>query len=143
MNYSKSIARPSIRELYDAAIVDNEFRTFIYGNSDLQIAYVNNYDLRVESYLETGDNFTISGFYKQFRNHIEMGFGNVGITWENIKKSHIIGLELEGKKQITKQLEWRANVTLIQSESQFIRRDFRLVDGKKFYEPIEIGRAHV
>jgi outer membrane receptor for ferrienterochelin and colicin len=93
--------------------------------------------VRLESYLESGDNFTISGFYKRFKNHIEMGFGNVGITWENIKDSRILGIELEGKKRITDQLEWRTNVTFIQSQSQFIRRDFRLVDGRKYYEPID------
>jgi hypothetical protein len=137
MNYSRSIARPSIRELYDAAIVDNEFRTFIYGNSDLKIAYINNFDLRLESYFESGDNITLSGFYKKFTNHIEMGFGNVGITWENIQNSYVVGCEFEGKKEITDQLEFRANVTLIKSQSEFIRRDFQLIEGRKYYEPID------
>jgi outer membrane receptor protein involved in Fe transport len=84
LNYSRSLARPSIRELNDAAILDNEFRQFIYGNSDLKIAEVTNYDFRAETYFRNGDNLSASLFYKDFTNHIEMGFGNVGITWENV-----------------------------------------------------------
>jgi outer membrane receptor protein involved in Fe transport len=137
LNYSQSVARPSIRELNDAAILDNEFRQFIYGNSDLKVAEITNYDFRTEAYFKNGDNVSMSLFYKDFKNHIEMGFGNVGITWENVPESNVIGVELEGKKDIGKSLEFRGNVTLVRSESQFIRKDFSIVDGKKFYIPID------
>jgi outer membrane receptor protein involved in Fe transport len=137
LNYSKSLARPSIRELNDAAILDNEFRQFIYGNSDLKIAEVTNYDLRLESYFKNGDNVSASLFYKDFTNHIEMGFGNVGITWENVPESSVIGVELEGKKDIGDHLEFRGNLTWVKSESQFVRKDFSIVDGRKFYLPID------
>ncbi len=133
LNYSQSLARPSIRELSDAAILDNEFRTLIYGNSDLKMVQIKNYDFRAESYFKNGDNLSLSLFYKDFKNHIEMGFGSAGITWENIAKSHVAGIELEGKKQLGKFFEWRTNVTLVKSEAQFIRRDLTLVDGHKVY----------
>jgi TonB-dependent Receptor Plug Domain/CarboxypepD_reg-like domain len=136
-NYSHSLARPSIRELNDAAILDNEFRQFIYGNSDLQIARITNYDFRAESFFNNGDNVSVSLFYKDFKNHIEMGFGNVGITWDNVPKSNVVGVELEGKKAIGKHLEFRGNVTLVKSESQFVRKDFSIIEGKKFYLPID------
>jgi hypothetical protein len=136
-NYSQSLARPSIRELNDAAIVDNEFRTFIYGNSDLKIAQIQNYDFRGETFFANGDNVSVSLFYKDFKNHIEMGFGNIGVTWENIPESSVKGIEFEGRKKITSQLDLRANVTLVNSESKFIRRDFQLVNGEKFYVPID------
>jgi outer membrane receptor protein involved in Fe transport len=139
LNYSQSLARPSIRELNDAAIVDNEFRTFIYGNSDLKIARVNNYDARVESYFTNGDNLSLSLFYKDFKNHIEMGFGNTGITWENVPESNVVGLELEGKVDISNSFEIRGNLTLVKSESQFIRRDFIVdkVTYERVYTPID------
>jgi hypothetical protein len=137
LNYSQSLARPSIRELNDAAILDNEFRQFIYGNSDLKVAEITNYDFRTEAYFKNGDNVSMSLFYKDFKNHIEMGFGNVGITWENVPESNVVGVELEGKKDIGKSLEFRGNVTLVRSESQFVRKDFSIVDGKKFYLPID------
>jgi len=137
LNYSQSLARPSIRELNDAAILDNEFRQFIYGNSDLKVAEITNYDFRTEAYFKNGDNVSMSLFYKDFKNHIEMGFGNVGITWENVPESNVVGVEFEGKKDIGKSLEFRGNVTLVRSESQFVRKDFSIVDGKKFYTPID------
>jgi outer membrane receptor protein involved in Fe transport len=133
LNYSQSLARPSIRELSDAAILDNEFRTLIYGNSDLKMVQIKNYDFRAESYFKNGDNVSVSLFYKDFKNHIEMGFGSAGITWENIAKSHVAGIEFEGKKQLGKFFEWRTNVTLVKSQAQFIRRDLTLVDGQKVY----------
>jgi hypothetical protein len=132
-NYSQTLARPSIREMSDAAILDNEFRTLIYGNSELKMVQIQNFDFRGESYFKNGDNVSVSLFYKDFKNHIEMGFGSAGITWENIAQSNVKGLEFEGKKQLGKNFEFRSNVTLVKSEAQFIRRDMTLVDGKKVY----------
>jgi hypothetical protein len=136
LNYSQSVARPSIRELNDAAIYDNEFRTLIYGNSDLQMAHISNYDMRLERYAGTGDNISVSLFYKDFTNHIEMGFGSVGITWENIQHSSVRGLELEGKKQLGN-FEFRSNLTLVKSQAQFVRRDFQVIDGIKVYSIVD------
>lgn len=136
-NYSESLARPSIRELSDATILDNEFRNFIYGNSDLQMVRVSNYDVRGEAFFNNGDNLSVSLFYKDFENHIEMGFGSIGITWENIPNSNVLGVEFEGKKDLGKYLEFRGNVTLVKSESQFIRRDFSIIDGVKYYVPLD------
>lgn len=136
-NYSQTLARPSIRELSDAAILDNEFRTLIYGNSELKMVDIKNYDFRGESYFKNGDNVSVSLFYKDFKNHIEMGFGSAGITWENIAKSHVMGLEFEGKKQLGKHFEFRSNVTLVKSEAEFVRRDLTLVDGKKVYTVLD------
>ena len=136
-NYSQSVARPSIRELSDAAIYDNEFRTLIYGNSDLKLVNITNYDFRGEVYFSNGDNVSASVFYKDFRNHIEMGFGGAGITWDNIDQSTVRGIELEGKKQIGRNFEFRANLTLVKSEAQFIRKDLQIIDGIKVYTIID------
>jgi hypothetical protein len=136
-NYSQSVARPSIRELSDAAIYDNEFRTLIYGNSDLTLVNITNYDFRGEVYFANGDNVSASVFYKDFRNHIEMGFGGAGITWDNIDQSTVRGIELEGKKQIGRNFEFRANLTLVKSEAQFIRKDLQIIDGIKVYTIID------
>jgi hypothetical protein len=136
-NYSQSLARPSIRELSDAAIYDNEFRTLIYGNSDLKLVNITNYDFRGEVYFANGDNVSGSVFYKDFRNHIEMGFGGAGITWDNIEKSTVRGIEIEGKKQLGKNFEFRANLTLVKSEAEFVRKDLQIIDGIKVYTVID------
>jgi len=136
-NYSQTIARPSIRELNDVAVFDNEFRTLIYGNSDLKTVHVKNYDFRAESYFNNGDNVSVSLFYKDFTNHIEMGFGNSGITWQNIENSNVVGFEFEGKKKITKFFDIKANVTLVNSQSEFVRKSMTVIDGAKIYTPID------
>lgn len=137
LNYSQSVARPSIRELSDAAIFDNEFRTLIYGNSDLKMVHIANYDFRGETYFANGDNISVSIFYKDFSNHIEMGFGSSGITWDNIDHSTVRGVELEGKKQLGQHFEFRANLTLVKSQAQFVRKDLQIIDGKKVYTIID------
>jgi hypothetical protein len=137
MSFSQNLARPSIRELSDAAIFDNEFRTLIYGNSDLKTAQILNYDVRFETYFNMDDNVSISAFYKDFHNHIEMGFGSSGITWENIDQSTVRGIEIEGSKNIWKGLSIKANATFVKSEAQFVRRDFQVVEGIKIYTPID------
>jgi hypothetical protein len=137
LNYSQSVARPSIRELSDAAIFDNEFRTLIYGNSDLKMVHITNYDFRGETYFANGDNISVSLFYKDFRNHIEMGFGSSGITWDNIDRSTVKGVEFEGKKQLGKHFDLRANLTLVQSRAQFVRKDMQIIDGVKVFNIVD------
>jgi hypothetical protein len=137
LNYSSTLARPSIRELSDAAIFDNEFRTLIYGNSDLKMVRTYNYDFRAETFLPNGDNLSVSLFHKDFRNHIELGFGSAGITWQNISRAYAQGLELEGHKVISKHFDFRANVTFVKSQERFIRQDFQVIDGIKVFSPLD------
>jgi hypothetical protein len=139
LNYSQTVARPSLRELNDAAVFDNEFRSKIFGNSNLQTAQIKNYDFRAESYFKNGDNVSVSLFFKDFKNHIEMSFvPALGITWNNVGRSYVRGIELEGKKSLGKHFELRANVTLAQSNSQVIRKVFKIEsDGSTTYIPID------
>jgi outer membrane receptor protein involved in Fe transport len=120
MNYSKTVARPSLRELSDNAYFDYEIDQVVYGNSLLKIVEINNYDLRLESYFKSGDNLSLSLFYKDFKNHIEMAdFGQYLIWINNTNKAWVKGIELEGKKNIAEWLEFRANITLVDSRSAF------------------------
>ncbi len=136
-NFSQTIARPSIRELNDAAVFDNEFRTLIYGNSDLKLVNINNYDFRAESYFKNKDQISVSLFHKDFTNHIEMGFGSAGITWQNIDKSIAQGIEFEGKKNFGKVVSFNTNITLVKSLSSFIRKDMQIVNGIKQFTNLD------
>jgi outer membrane receptor protein involved in Fe transport len=136
INYSQTVARPSVRELSDIAVFDFEFRTAVFGNSNLKIVNIDNYDLRLESYFKNGDDASISLYYKNFRNHIEL-INSGGVTWQNVDKSRIYGIELEGKKVITKNLDFRANLTLSKSETEYIRTRFEIDGGVKNYIPLD------
>lgn len=136
-NVSQTLARPSFRELYDGAVYDYEFRSLIYGNSSLKPVQITNFDFRGESYFKNGDNVSVSLFYKDFKNHIEMGFQVDGITWENIKNSNVKGIEVEFKKKVGKTFELRSNITLVKSTSEFVVRTLEIVDGIKVFTPVD------
>ena len=120
LNYSKTVARPSIRELSDNAYFDYEINKVVYGNSLLKMVQIDNYDLRLESYFKSGDNISVSLFYKEFKNHIEVADYGQYLIWVNNENiSWAKGIEIEGKKNIAKWLEFRANVTLVDSRSAF------------------------
>jgi len=62
---------------------------------------INNYDMRLESYFKSGDDISLSLFYKEFRNHIEIAdFGQYLIWINNENKSWVKGIELEGKRAL-------------------------------------------
>jgi TonB-dependent receptor len=141
LNYAQSLARPSIRELSDIAGYDYELRAPVFGNSDLKPVSIHNYDFRAETL--TPDNFSasVSLFYKNFRNHIEL-INNGGYTWQNVDKSWVAGLELEGRKNIIKNIELGTNITLVKSETNYVRSRFNLVNGIKEYVPVDtLSRA--
>lgn len=118
VNFSQSIARPSFRELSSLSQFDYELIARVRGNRELQVTNINNYDLRLESYFKSGTNLSISFFYKTFKNHIELIQAEGGVfTWQNADQSRVFGLEIEGKKDLTKSLELRGNLTLIDSET--------------------------
>lgn len=137
VNYSQTVARPSIRELSDVAVFDYEFKSFVFGNSDLKMVRINNYDMRVESYFSSGENVSVSLFYKDFKNHIEL-VNSGGYTWHNVDKSHVTGFELEGKKKLTKHVDFGANLTVAASLTEFVRTRLEIEgSGVKNYIPVD------
>lgn len=120
LNYSKTLARPSLREYSESIVYDFELRTDVFGNADLKLVSVDNYDLRLEKYFANGDNISASVFYKNFKNHIEVVYLNSGLSWSNTLGSIVQGLEFEGKKKLGKNFEFSANVSLVKSKSTVI-----------------------
>lgn len=122
LNYAKTVARPSIRELTDISSGDYELNAQITGNPELKMVRINNYDVRLEYSVKTGDNISINFFYKDFKNHIELtDLGHLGNKWLNDpNKSWLRGVEFEGKKALIKNLELRANIALVKSLSTYI-----------------------
>jgi len=135
-NYSKTVARPSIRELSEIFVYDFELRAPVFGNSDLKMVEIDNYDIRLENYFKSGDNLSVSFFYKNFKNHIELVNANIGYSWQNVDHSKAMGIELEGKKQLFKNLEFRSNITITKSASEFVQTLLQLNNGVKTYVPI-------
>ncbi len=128
-NYSRTTAYPSIREITENNILDFELRSTVFGNSTLKPADVDNFDLRWEGYFKNASSISVSAFYKKFKNHIELLNFNDANTWTNVDDSYVVGLEVEGVKKLTKNLEIRANVAVIESETNVILKSRKDVDG--------------
>jgi TonB-dependent receptor len=142
LNYSKSVARPSIRELSESAVYDYEVKDIVFGNSDLEMVKINNYDLRIERYFESGLNLSSSLFYKDFKDHIELVRTSQGFTWQNVDQSSVYGVEFEGGATVFGNLDLQANVTLVKSETEFIAQNLIVTDGIKDYYPVDtVSRA--
>lgn len=137
VNYSETVARPSLRELSEVFILDFELRVPVFGNADLKMVNIRNYDIRLENYFKSGDNVSLSLFYKDFKNHIELTNSNFGFSWQNVDKSMASGIEIEGRKKIIKNLEFRANLTFTNSRTEFTQTVLQLNNGVKSYLPIE------
>jgi hypothetical protein len=52
----------------------------------------------------------------------------------------VAGIELEGRKKLGKRLEVRANLSLIHSETEFVRKRLDLSEGVKTYYPLDTLR---
>jgi len=103
LTYSRTLARPSFREIAPFAsfdfVGDNVFR----GNPNLERTIIQNADARWEWFLSPGELVAVSGFYKHFQNPIERVFENVNydMTLENVGQAQLVGAEFEWKKRLS------------------------------------------
>ena len=137
LNYSQTLARPSIREYSETIMRDFELNADVFGNADLKMVEINNYDFRFESFFKSKDNISASFFYKDFKNHIELISSNLGFSWTNAEESRVLGIELEGRKQLAKGLEFRANISFVDSRTKIIEKQLNIENGIKTWTPID------
>ncbi len=138
LNYSRSIARPSIREYTESIVRDFELNDDVFGNADLKFVEIDNYDFRYENYLHAGNYFSVSLFYKNFKNHIELTSSNFGFTWSNAGKSNVYGIELEGRVKLGTNFELRSNISAVKSYTQVEDRRLTIENGVKSWLVIGI-----
>ncbi len=97
-SFSQTINRPDLREISPAPYLDAENRFEYIGNPDLQIAEINNYDLRWEWYHGGSDNIQLALFYKEFTAPIEetllLKGSDVVRTYANAEQAELYGVEL-------------------------------------------------
>lgn len=118
LNYNKSIARPSIREISTYYAYDYSLGTYVWGNPELKMTRIDNYDLRFESFFISGDFLSMSFFYKRFENHIEANNDRGYYTWQNANLGEAYGIELEIRKQFLKDFELSGNLSRIFSQTE-------------------------
>lgn len=102
--YSRTLARPSFRELAPFTSFDVEGGYAFVGNPDLKRTLADNVDLRWEFYPSSRELISVSAFYKNFTNPIERTFNpkatNPELTYRNVDQAFLVGMELELRKSL-------------------------------------------
>lgn len=144
--YSRTIARPSFKELSFAQILDPVSDRIFNGglfaigewDGNLRETYINNIDLRWEKYMGLNEMFSASLFYKSFQDPIELVRIQVQQTSSefqprNVGDGEVYGAEFEIRKSLgfisesIRHFGISTNVTLVRSvidmtEQEFIAR---------------------
>jgi outer membrane receptor protein involved in Fe transport len=117
--YGTTVNRPEFRELAPFTYYDFVFDVARRGNKDIKVASIQNFDIRYEFYPSSGEMITIGAFYKKFKNPIEAAVfyngSTVAFTVANSESAYSQGVELEVRKNITKNLMGVFNTSLIYS----------------------------
>ena len=102
---SRTLARPQLRELAPFAFNDSFGGRSTAGNPDLTLTRILNADLRVEYFPSLREVVAASLFYKRFTDPIELtlldaGGSNPVRSFRNSPGANLVGLELEGRKNL-------------------------------------------
>lgn len=126
--FSKTVARPTFREL--APYISFEFvGDYLFkGNPELERTLITNYDLRWEWFMKPGELVALSAFYKVFKNPIE-GFIDPKFSDDtslrsvkNVDEGRVAGIEIEARKGLgfihksISGLKFGSNLSFVQSE---------------------------
>lgn len=103
--FSRTLARPTFRELAPYASFNFVGDYVIVGNNELERTLITNIDLRWEYYMTSREIISFSAFYKDFINPIERTFnpeaGNDELTWRNVDQAKVYGVEAELSKRLS------------------------------------------
>lgn len=154
LSYGKTINRPEFREMSPFDYQDFELFAVVYGNEDIESAYISNYDLRYEWYPSQGEMISIAAFHKKFKDPIETFLRQSGTTYDyflyNTEEAQSSGIEIDVRKRFDefknagnffrfiKDMTVVFNTSLIKSEintsqQEFTRDTIRVMSGQSPY----------
>jgi outer membrane receptor for ferrienterochelin and colicin len=148
LSYSKTLNRPEFRELAPFGFYDFAIRYFIGGKPSLRRAVITNYDARYEFYPGKGQIISVSAFYKDFKDPIELVSSDLydsEALYANLDSATSnYGAELEMRmllssvfgswnNKVFDRLTAYANVSLIQSKVKNSDSTFRQLQGQSRY----------
>ncbi|AYL96591.1 TonB-dependent receptor [Mucilaginibacter celer] len=100
--YYKTVARPDFRELSFFSYFDYDLFVSVSGDN-LKRTSIQNYDLRYEFYPSPGEIISVSGFYKNFKDPIEILYPNANprkYVYSNLKGAKNTGIEVDLRKSL-------------------------------------------
>lgn len=100
LSASKTVSRPEFRELAPFSFYNFLNDNLTSGDPTLKRATINNYDARLEFYPGSGQIVSVSAFYKEFTNPIEMILrtgtsGSPELYYDNVGNTTNFGAEFE------------------------------------------------
>ena len=150
VSYSRTTARPSFKEASKSQIFDPITNRLFIGNIDLEPSYISNFDIRTEFFGENSEMFAISGFYKDFKDPIELTFYESApdqLTPRNLGNASVFGIEFEFRKSLgfllnsLENLKFNINASYIESDLTMFEDEFnRRVNAARDGESIEKSR---
>ncbi len=99
--WSKTLVRPTYREISSAQIFDVALGRTIKGNTNLIMSASENYDLRLEWYPRPGELISFGAFMKRIDSPIELAAernDNTIIAYNNFDRADLYGFEVELRK---------------------------------------------
>jgi len=122
--YGNTTVRPDLREITEVVFIDPLTSDKVRGNPELASSDIQNFDLRWEWYLPSGDNLSVAAFYKDLDQPIESVEAKATdsdrvITFLNGDAGEVYGVEFEFLKDlsfVTDGLFTAGNLTLSDSE---------------------------
>ncbi len=119
--WSKTLARPSLKEIAPIAILDPLTDDLFQGNLALKLSSIDNFDVRVEWSPNPGDLIAGSVFGKEIYRPIELLAGRDTVRFGNSNRASVYGAELEVQKSLAfieplKHVNVGANVAVIKSQ---------------------------
>jgi TonB-dependent receptor len=165
-SFTKTVARPSFKEASFATIIDPlSGRSFIGSffpdinvstgeviwDGNLKQTDISNIDLRFETFGDRGDMFSVSTFYKGFKNPIEMvQYIQAANNFQprNVGDAQVIGAEIEvikGLGAISSKLadfKFNTNITYVQSQVDMSATEYQSrLDNARVGEDVDSKRA--
>lgn len=152
-SWTRTFSYPEYREMSPMLFFSYQEGLETVGNIDLKPTDIYNYDLRWEWYAGASDLLAVSGFYKDFRNPVEVSIRQNGSNdraeYVNAERAELWGAEVEARTglgrihDVLSPVSFTANYTRIHSVVSGQRR--RSMQGQSpylvnlilFYEPFE------
>ncbi|WP_101758740.1 TonB-dependent receptor domain-containing protein [Oceanicoccus sp. KOV_DT_Chl] len=138
--WSNTVSYPGLIERSESLSYDPNTDDPIFGNPDLLVSDIENYDLRLEYYFSEFETISIAYFIKEIDNPVERavtdGSGSAaqGSTFRNAKSADLYGIEIDVSKNIFLDNDYvlivGGNVSYIDSEVDPDDRSIELGDKK-------------
>ena len=127
LSYSKTVNRPEFRELAPFVFYDAATRFITGGTPTLKIATIQNADFRYEIFPGKGQLFSLSAFFKKFKDPIEIqALANNSNQYKNASSGEARGIELEyrtligsifgSENKVVNDITFYTNIAVIRSK---------------------------